>query len=81
MVACRVLVAVRQGPPAPIRGRAGRSRGRVFRSSSGYAPAARAESVALVAHRIDDATDLAQRHTVHGFLGGPGGHRARWGAA
>ena len=39
-------------------------------------PPGRAEPVALVAHRIDDAADLAQGHAVHGFPGGPGRHRS-----
>ena len=36
-------------------------------------PLDRAEPVALVAQRIDDAPDLAQRHAVRGFPGGPQG--------
>jgi hypothetical protein len=38
-------------------------------------PLDRAEAVALMAQRIDDATDLAQRHAVHGLRAGPGRHR------
>jgi hypothetical protein len=38
-------------------------------------PPHRTKPVALVAHRIDDATDLAQRHAVDGFLGDPRAHR------
>ncbi len=34
------------------------------------------EPVALVAHRINDATDLAHRHAVSGFPVGPGRHGA-----
>src|SRR6516164_140423 len=37
-------------------------------------PPYRAESVAFVAQRIDDAADLAQRHVVHGLPVGPGRH-------
>ena len=33
------------------------------------------EPVALVAHRINDAADLAQRHAVCGLPAGPRGHR------
>src|SRR6185312_6173796 len=39
-------------------------------------PLDRAEPVALVAQRINDAPDLAQRHAVRGLPGGPGRHRA-----
>jgi hypothetical protein len=39
-------------------------------------PACWGKSVALVAHRIDDAADLPQGHAIHGFLRGPRGHRA-----
>ena len=39
-------------------------------------PPGRAEPVALVAHRIDDAVDLFQRHAVDGLMSGPGRHRA-----
>ena len=39
-------------------------------------PLAGLEPVALVAHRIDDASDLLQRHAVHGFPVDPGRHRS-----
>ena len=39
-------------------------------------PLHRAEPVTLVAQRIDDAPDLAQRHAVRGLPGGPRRHRA-----
>ncbi len=46
----------------------------VRHTSEGFS-GVRAEPVALVAQRIDDATDPAQRHAIHGFLRDPGRHR------
>jgi hypothetical protein len=39
-------------------------------------PSHRRESVALVAHRLDDGVDFRQGHAVRGFLADPGRHRA-----
>ena len=58
-----------------IRPRRHAERASVSRSSSECRPAHWLEPVALVAHRIDDAPDLGQRHAVRGFPVGPGRHR------